>query len=55
VQQALGGGPKASKGSLSESLRVFDPRLLEGLFQELLDKVPALSPAHAKMAPEVGE
>lgn len=44
VQQALGGGPKASMGSLSESVRVFEPQLLETIFQELLAKFPAHTP-----------
>ena len=40
VQQALG-GPRASLGSLSESVRVFDPLLLEPIFQELFARLPA--------------
>jgi hypothetical protein len=40
VQQALGGVGKASVGSLSESVRVFDPKLLEAIFQDLLAQVP---------------
>lgn len=47
VRQALGGGPKASLGSLSESVRVFDPRLLEAIFQELLSQVPTPAPRRA--------
>ena len=39
VQQALG-GPRASLGSLSESVRVFDPQLLEPVFQELFAQLP---------------
>ena len=40
VQQALGGS-RASIGSLSESVRVFDPQLIEPIFQELFAKLPA--------------
>ena len=39
VQKLLGGG-RASIGSLSESVRVFDPALMEPLVQELLDSLP---------------
>lgn len=39
VQQAIGGG-RASIGSLSESVRVFDPQLLVPLLEELLEAVP---------------
>ena len=39
VQKALG-GPRASLGSLSESVRVFDPQLLEPVFQELFAQLP---------------
>ena len=39
VQQALG-GPRASLGSLSESVRVFDPQLLEPIFAELFAQLP---------------
>lgn len=39
VQKAIG-GPRASVGSLSESVRVFDPAYLEPIFQELLEAVP---------------
>jgi hypothetical protein len=34
-------GPQASVGSLSEAVRVFDPALLESIFFELLDSLPA--------------
>ena len=34
-------GSQASMGSLTESVRVFDPQLLELLFQELLTQPPA--------------
>lgn len=40
VQQVIGGG-KASLGSLSESVRVFQPELLETIFHELLAELPA--------------
>jgi hypothetical protein len=40
VQKCLG-GPRASLGSLSESVRVFDPQLLESIFQELFTQLPA--------------
>jgi len=40
VQQALG-GTYSSIGSLSESVRVFDPQLIEPIFQELFAKLPA--------------
>lgn len=40
VQKAIG-GPRASTGSLSEAVRVFDPRMLESIFQELLAELPA--------------
>lgn len=40
VQRALGGA-RASLGSLSESVRVFDPQLLEPIFQELFAQLPA--------------
>lgn len=43
VQKALG-GPRASLGSLSESVRVFDPALLEPIFQELFAQLPAKPP-----------
>jgi hypothetical protein len=39
VQKALGGS-RASVGSLSESVRVFDPTLLAKIFEELLESVP---------------
>lgn len=42
VQKALG-GPRASRaslGSLSESVRVFDPQLLEPIFAELFAQLP---------------
>ena len=39
VQQALG-GPRASLGSLSESVRVFDPQWLEPIFRELFAQLP---------------
>jgi hypothetical protein len=39
VQQAVG-GRRASIGSLSESVRVFDPQLLVPLLEELLQAVP---------------
>jgi len=39
VQRQIGGA-KASVGSLSESVRVFDPALLENLFQELWQSLP---------------
>ncbi len=39
VQKALG-GPRASLGSLSESVRVFDPQLLEPIFAELFAQLP---------------
>ena len=39
VQRQIGGA-KASVGSLSESVRVFDPALLENLFQELWKSLP---------------
>ena len=39
VQKALG-GPRASLGSLSESVRVFDPQLLEPVFRELFAQLP---------------
>jgi hypothetical protein len=39
VQKALG-GPRVSVGSLSESVRVFDPELLAKVFEELLESVP---------------
>jgi hypothetical protein len=39
VQKILGGG-KASIGSLSESVRVFDPALLEDIFHELRASLP---------------
>lgn len=40
VQRAVG-GPRVSVGSLSESVRVFDPALLEPIFQELFAQLPA--------------
>ncbi|MBI5757754.1 MAG: IS4 family transposase, partial [Planctomycetales bacterium] len=43
VQKALG-GPRASLGSLSESVRVFDPELLEPIFRELFAQLPAKAP-----------
>lgn len=39
--QKLLGGSSVSIGSLSESVRVFDPALLESMFLELLQSVPA--------------
>jgi len=39
VQKQLG-GPRASVGSLSESVRVFEPALLEKIFFELLESLP---------------
>lgn len=39
VQKILG-GPRASVGSLSESVRVFDPQLLQPIFDELLSQLP---------------
>ena len=39
VQKALG-GPRASLGALSESVRVFDPQLLEPIFGELFAQLP---------------
>jgi hypothetical protein len=39
VQRAIG-GPRASVGSLSESVRVFDPSYLEPILEELLAAVP---------------
>lgn len=40
VQKLLGGG-RASLGSLSESVRVFDPELLVPIIEDLLAQVPA--------------
>lgn len=42
VQQLIGGG-RVSLGSLSESVRVFDPELLVPVIEELLAQVPASS------------
>jgi hypothetical protein len=39
VQKALG-GPRAALGSLSESVRVFDPQWLEPIFGELFAQLP---------------
>lgn len=41
--QKLLGGPRVSVGSLSESVRVFDPALLAEIFQELWDQLPESS------------
>lgn len=38
--QKLLGGSRASTGSLSESVRVFEPELLAKIFEELLESVP---------------
>jgi hypothetical protein len=38
--QKLLGGPRVSVGSLSESVRVFDPALLAEIFQELWQQLP---------------
>lgn len=38
--QKLLGGPRVSVGSLSESVRVFDPKRLEEIFLELLQSLP---------------
>ena len=38
--QKLLGGSRASPGSLSESVRVFEPELLAKIFEELLESVP---------------
>lgn len=40
VQKVIGGG-KASLGALSESVRVFQPELLESIFHELRDALPS--------------
>ena len=40
--QKLLGGPKASVGSLSESVRIFDPKRLEAILMEMLADLPAL-------------
>lgn len=42
VQQAIGGG-RVSMGSLSESVRVFDPELLLPIVEELRKRVPTTS------------
>lgn len=47
VQRALQ-GPRASVGSLSESVRIFDPACLESIIEELVAAVP---PASANRAP----
>ncbi len=45
IQKAVG-GPRVSVGSLSESVRVFDPALLEPIFQELFAQLPEHLPRH---------
>jgi Transposase DDE domain len=45
--QKLLGGPKASVGSLSESVRIFDPKHLEAIFLEMLAGLPAV-PSHSR-------
>ena len=40
--QKLLGGPKASVGSLSESVRIFDPQHLEAIFLEMLAGLPTV-------------
>ena len=49
VRKKLGCGP-ASLGSLSESLRVFDPRLLVEIIRELLGKLPGPSRRNPRLA-----
>jgi hypothetical protein len=51
VQRVLGGA-RASVGSLSESVRVFDPRLLEEIFLELWDSMPERPVANSRSIPE---
>jgi hypothetical protein len=51
VQKAIG-GPRASVGSLSESVRVFDPAYLEPIFQELLEAVPPARYGQPSSIPE---
>jgi hypothetical protein len=52
VQKALG-GPRASLGSLSESVRVFDPQLLEPIFRELFAQLPAKTARSANAAESI--
>ncbi len=57
VQKAVG-GPRVSVGSLSESVRVFDPTLLEPIFQELFGQLPtklppATTPATSAQAAQI--
>jgi hypothetical protein len=42
--QKITGGPRVSKGSLSEAQHIFDPALLEGIIQELAGRVAPVSP-----------
>jgi hypothetical protein len=51
VQKAIGGG-RASIGSLSESVRVFDPQLLAPLLEELLEAVPPATGSRGGGIPE---
>jgi hypothetical protein len=50
--QKLLGGPRVSVGSLSESVRVFDPKRLEEIFLELLGSVPPLPARSRGQLPE---
>lgn len=44
VQKLLGSGGRVALGSLSESVRVFDPALLEPMIQELIAELPQTHP-----------
>lgn len=50
VQKAVG-GPRVSVGALSESVRVFDPALLEPIFQDLFSQLPEKLPQQTNTDP----